>query len=323
MDRSPARLKRNRRTRKPQRSRAVPWMASILLHALVIAAGLVVTWTVVQEDSRPLPRPIVADFKATAFMPVDELPVTQIQDSIEPTLEPPPPIPVKTTSPEQVDMTWAVIDASMAARAGESKHDAGFAGARATNARSIVYVIDASGSMTTWLTMVLKALDQSLSRLDSAQRYAVVFFQGDQAIVVPPDRLQPARSRNIRNTMNWTRKGSNLMPGGGSNPLPALEVALQMQPDVIFMLSEGLEGPGSDTMNGTSMLQKLDELNPIADPVTGNRWTRIQCIRIGSDAGSADAESSLMKNIAERHGGSGGWVSLSRSDLMNDSGEDQ
>ncbi|MEE2907594.1 MAG: hypothetical protein VX527_07140 [Planctomycetota bacterium] len=298
-------------------------MASVLLHALVIAAGLVVTWTVVQEESRPPPRPIVADFKATAFLPVDELPVSTIETIDTPPVEAPPPEPYEPAEPKLTDMTWAVFDASQAGRAESRGHDASFAGARATNARSVVYVIDASGSMTTWLSMVLTALSQSLNRLDSAQRYAVIFFQGDQAIIVPPDRLQPAQSRAIRKTMAWTKQGANLMPGGGSNPIPALEAALQLEPDVIFLLSEGLEGRGGTTGDRTSMLARLDELNPIADPVTGNRWTRIQCIRIGTERETIDDTPTLMQTIAKHHGGPGGWMSLDRSDLTEDPGADQ
>ena len=294
-----------------------------MLHAVVIAAGLVVTWTVVQDDSRPPPRPIVADFKATTFMPVDELPVSDSPIEVETPEEVLPPVPIEVKTSEPVDMTWAVIDASMAAREDPSDQQAGFAGARATNARSIVYVIDASGSMITWLTMVLKALDQSLERLDSSQRYSVIFFQGDRAVMVPPDRLQPARRRTIRNTMNWTRQGANLMPGGGSNPMPALQAALELQPDVIFLLSEGLQGPGGEMVDHVAVLNSLDELNPIADPVTGNRWTRIQCIQIGNDVMEQPDDNSLLKAIAERHGGPDGWIRLGRSDLIKDSGADQ
>lgn len=298
-------------------------MASVFLHALVIAAGLVVTWTVVQEDSRPPPRPIVADFKATAFLPVDELPVSEIETTATPLVETTPPEPYKPAKPEPTDMTWAVFDASQAGQANSTDREANFAGVRATNARSIVYVIDASGSMTTWLPMVLTALSQSLNRLNSAQRYAVIFFQGDRAIMVPPDRLQRAQLRTIRKTMAWTQQGRNLIPGGGSNPIPALEAALRLEPDVIFLLSEGLEGPGGGSVDSQSLLVTLNELNPIADPVTGNRWTRIQCIRIGADRDSRDDTPTLMQTIAEHHGGPGGWISLDRSDLTEDSGADQ
>jgi len=283
-----------------------------------------VTWTVVQDDTGPPPRPVIADFMATSYMPVDDLPITEASSEvIEPPIEVIPPVPIERSPSMPIDPTWAVIDASMAARDGDREQAAGFAGARATNARSIVYVIDASGSMITWLTMVLEALSQSLDRLDASQRYAVMFFQGDEVITVPPARLQSARQRNIRNTTQWTRQGANLMPGGGSNPLPALQAALELQPDVIFLLSEGLQGPRGDLVDQSAVLTSLDELNPIADPVTGRRWTTIQCIQVSNDAMEAAEDHSLLKSIADRHGGPDGWTSLGRSDLIRRSGADQ
>ena len=42
--------------------------------------------------------------------------------------------------------------------------------------------------------------------------------------------------------MEWASRGANLIPGGGSNPLAAMEDAFSLRPDVIFLLSEGLDG---------------------------------------------------------------------------------
>ena len=301
--------------------RIMPWLASVLLHVGLVAAALLVTWSVIQQPDRAPPRPIVADFRAHAFLPVDELPETTLQSPDE---RPPeivaPPAPVDPPAPVEFDLNTAidlspiVFSRSSSADRQSIQSEASFAGTKMTNARSIVYVIDASGSMTTWLPLVLEALSQSLNRLDQAQRYAVLFFQSGRAIRVPPEnRLQRVSPRSIRETLAWTQRGVNLIPGGNSDPLAAMEAALLLEPDVIFLLSEGLDGPGGSVGDHELMMQRLDELNPIADPVSGMRWTRVQCIQIGDDEMKPGI---LMQRISERHGGPDGWTGMSRTELM-------
>ena len=304
-----------KKRRGGDRRRIIPWLASIVLHVGLIVTALLVTWSVIQDSDRPPPRPIVADFRAHAFLPVDELPDAAVQspDELPPEIVDPP-TPMEFELNSAADLTQIVFNASSAANRSSQQSEASFAGTKMTNARSIVYVIDASGSMTTWLPLVLEALDQSLNRLDSAQRYAVFFFQGGRAIGVPPfDRLQPVSSRSIRETLAWTQRGSNLIPGGNSDPLAAIEAALSLEPDVIFLLSEGLDGGGGSVGDHDAMMERMDKLNPIADPVSGMRWTRVQCIQIGDDEINPGI---LMQRIADRHGGPDGWTGMSRTELM-------
>ena len=290
-------------------------MASGLLHAMVIAAGLVITWTVIQDESRPKPRPIISDFRSTAFLPVQTLPVPEAPAIDEtPEIESPPEIMIPVL-PELTEPTWANMDMSYGSSQSSSDTQAEFAGARVTNARSLVYVIDASGSMMTWLPMVLDALEQSLERLSPSQRFSVLFFQRDRSIPVPPERLVKASPANIDRVMKWSSRGANLIPGGGSNPMPALEQAFALEPDVIFLLSEGLDGTNGSTLEVDQLFQRLDTLNPIADPVNSTRWTRIQCIEIGADQENDDDGDSTMQRLGERYGGSDGWIRLGRKEL--------
>lgn len=291
-------------------------MASGLLHAMVIAAGLVITWTVIQDDSRPKPRPIVSDFRSTAFLPVQTLSTPEpatVDDT--PEIETPPEI-MMPVLPELTEPTWSYMDMSDLASQSNADTQAEFAGARVTNARSLVYVIDASGSMMTWLPMVLEALEQSLDRLSPSQRFAVIFFQRDRAIPVPPERLVKATSTNINRVMDWADQGANLIPGGGSNPLPAMEKAFLLEPDVIFLLSEGLDGTNGSRLEVDVLFERLDSLNPIADPVNSTRWTRIQCIEIGADQKNDEDGDSTMQMIGERYGGPDGWIRLGRKELV-------
>jgi hypothetical protein len=73
-----------------------------------------------------------------------------------------------------------------------------FAGLRASNAQSIVYVVDASGSLIGTLPVVRRELEQSLRRLDPSQRFSVVFFQRNQALEAPVPEGTKASSGGLR-----------------------------------------------------------------------------------------------------------------------------
>lgn len=292
-------------------------MASGLLHALVIVAGLIITWTVIQDDDGREPRPIVSDFRSTAFLPVQVLPSPEpeeVEETLEQESSPEIMVPVL---PDIAEPTWVNMDLTQNASPSAGSEQVEFAGARVTNARSLVYVIDASGSMMTWLPMVLEALGQSLDRLSANQRFAVIFFQGDRALMVPPGRLVKANASNIARTMDWSAQGRNLIPGGGSNPWPALERAFAMEPDVVFLLSEGLDGTDDSSLRLDELFKRIDRLNPIADPVTGARWTRIQCIEIGAERANEEDGDLTMRRLGGRYGGPDGWIRLGREELVN------
>lgn len=292
-------------------------MASGLLHALVIVAGLIITWTVIQDDDGREPRPIVSDFRSTAFLPVQVLPAPEpekVEETLEQESSPEIMVPVL---PDIAEPTWVNMDLTQNASPSAGSEQVEFAGARVTNARSLVYVIDASGSMMTWLPMVLEALGQSLDRLSANQRFAVIFFQGDRALMVPPRRLVKANASNIARTMDWSAQGRNLIPGGGSNPWPALERAFAMEPDVVFLLSEGLDGTDDSSLRLDELFKRIDRLNPIADPVTGARWTRIQCIEIGAERANEEDGDLTMRGLGGRYGGTDGWIRLGREELVN------
>ena len=62
-----------------------------------------------------------------------------------------------------------------------SRSGATFAGTSSTNARKIVYAIDASGSMISSIQIVLEELTRSLENLSPKQSFTVIFFQNDAA----------------------------------------------------------------------------------------------------------------------------------------------
>lgn len=300
--------------------RIVPWVASAAIHLALITAGFLITWTVVSRLQEDEPELIIADFHASQFDPVTAASApAQPLDSPAPSVAPAvPSLSLDQRLVEQLtargpgDQLGQLADAAtrsgLADFAPQSSGQASFIGLRATNARKIVYVIDASGSMIRMLPIVLDELNKSLERLSPKQSFAIVFFQRNEALLVPPiNRLTPADADARRAALAWIK--SNVIPSGRSNPLKAIEAALRLQPDAVFMLSENITGSGEFEIDQRDLLARLDELNPI-DPRTGRRRTQINCIQFLS----IDPIDTLRK-ISDAHGGPNGYKYLDRSEL--------
>ena len=82
-----------------------------------------------------------------------------------------------------------------------------------------------------------------MAQLAPPQRFSVVFFQDNEAVPMPNFAALPlATADHKRAALRWMHQ--EVVPRGRSNPLRALEMALAIQPDVIFLLSENITGAG-------------------------------------------------------------------------------
>ncbi len=189
-----------------------------------------------------------------------------------------------------------------------------FAGVKADRAERVVYVVDASGAMTTSLTFVLDELSRSIGRLDESQQFQVILFRepppsgGDGAaatatgfeIFHPPGArvagLLRANDSNKDAVRGWLR---TVRPLGRSAPLPGLRAALALKPQLVFLLTRSITRSGSTPQWGSgnaAVLKTLDELNP-HDRVTGRRAVTLKAIQFLDDDPSG-----LLRSIAEQHG---------------------
>jgi hypothetical protein len=103
---------------------------------------------------------------------------------------------------------------------------------------SFVYVVDCSGSMkeSGKLERAKYELLQSIDQLSDDQKYFVIFYNTD---AIPMDGKAPieATEDNFARTRRWVEL---VDANGGTNPLPALLIALSLRPDAIYFLSDGL-----------------------------------------------------------------------------------
>jgi uncharacterized protein with von Willebrand factor type A (vWA) domain len=122
---------------------------------------------------------------------------------------------------------------------GIGKQSARFFGLGAEETKSVVYVIDCSGSMgrpPQKFLMAQKELIRSIYALQPDQRFYVIFFN-DRMIPMQGSDMLLATDGNKDEICGWI---STAFSGGGTNPQPALERALQLQPEIIYVLSDGL-----------------------------------------------------------------------------------
>lgn len=114
-----------------------------------------------------------------------------------------------------------------------------FFGLGAEKTKSIVYVIDCSGSMghpPFKLRMAKKELLRSIQALKPEQSFYVIFFS-DRMFPMPGSNMMAATDANKETARQWIEGG---FPHGGTNPLPAVLSGLQLQPETMYVLSDGL-----------------------------------------------------------------------------------
>jgi hypothetical protein len=187
--------------------------------------------------------------------------------------------------------------------------DIGFAGLGASNARSVVYVVDASGPMVGTLPIVINELERSVLTLDPAQTFQVIFINKnglDLGFAIAPlsDGLIRALPEQTRQVIRWCR---TIQATGPSEPLPALERALALRPDAVFLFSRVSSYIGAYEQNReqrldaerTAAMSRLDQLNPRSGEANLRR-TAIKVVQFHEQDPSG-----LFRAIAREHGGEG------------------
>lgn len=297
--------------------RVVPWVSSIVLHGGMIVLGFVIVFGV-QLINEEDPVLVSADFRNLQYNPFsmlnpnqDEIDRQTAQDrmrseSIADTLSDQlreldvDPISLLSDSATRTDLARFAPQP----RQGTAK----FAGLTGTNARRIIFVVDASGSMITTFGIIIEELARSIDALVPQQSFQIMFFQKNEAVIVPPeDRLIKAVTTEKVRVLSWIR--DHIIPMGRSNPIEAIRAALALKPDLIFLLSNDITGSGQFEIDQDDLLATLDRLNPI-DAGTGRRRTQIQCVQF------LDPDPlNTLKKIALEHGGPKGYKFLSREEL--------
>ncbi len=111
-----------------------------------------------------------------------------------------------------------------------------------SNARNIVFLCDASGSMMTVMTDLKRELNKTITGLSPVQSFGVIFFAGDAKPMVFKPQLVMANPDNKKTSRVWV---GDMSAFGNTNPLPAIRQAFALQPDLIFVLTDGFDNADS------------------------------------------------------------------------------
>jgi hypothetical protein len=163
-----------------------------------------------------------------------------------------------------------------------------------------VYVLDRSGSMggagRTALKAVKAELAKSLENLDTVNQFQVVFYNERPTIFNPtgtPGRLAFATEQNIQRALRYIE---TITADGGTDHEEALKLAIRLQPDVIFLLTD------ADDPKLTP--RQLEKIRDMASGVI------IHTIEFGD--GAKHDENNFLVELAKQNRGRHVYVDLSK-----------
>lgn len=103
-----------------------------------------------------------------------------------------------------------------------------------------VYIIDTSGSMHDGgrLGLARSQLISSLNMLQPHQQFQVIFY-GDSALQMMIRKRRGMHAATLPNLNAAAGQIQQVNPAGGTSHLPALSLAFQLKPDVVYFLTDG------------------------------------------------------------------------------------
>ena len=290
-------------------TRLAPWGISLALHTALICTTFFVVWSVVNavdDKSHIIAELELAPEPASDPIQTTALTTTQpVQAQPTPSL---PPVPTQQLL-DAVDLSddliglegLAAADATpLAPAAAQPALTASFMGNRGGNARSIVFLIDASGSLVDVLDYAIRELARSVRRLNAQQKFTVLFigdFDGKPFREIPPGNLQPATTEFKNQTVEWIDLDQqNVFNNGTGDPMPAIRRALSYRPDLLYLLSDDITGRQAYEINQQKLLDDIRSVN--------RSRTKINTIQfVYPDPLAADGSPGTLELIADQSGG--------------------
>ncbi|QDT35883.1 vWA domain-containing protein [Stratiformator vulcanicus] len=120
--------------------------------------------------------------------------------------------------------------------AAKGKSKTSFFGIEA-NGKHFAFIVDRSGSMSTFNAIyhAKKELIRAIGALGVDSRYDIVFYNHEHVAVASPQGSETLRA-SFKEQL--PQQINAVLPFGGTNPMPALRVALKRRPDVVFFLTD-------------------------------------------------------------------------------------
>ncbi len=225
------------------------WLSSMFFHLIVILGLALLTMPVTAPQTVSL---TIATDEYTELGEVEELTIdlsaVKTLDNIDPSRSPMPPellalnsaVEFEETEDAQQLQGYLGNDTLRRHWASGEMGTASFFGVDASGDR-IVYIVDRSGSMqgSRWQRASYELI-RSIEQLQPDQKFFVFLFS-DRCHPMPrlagPNQLVPATSPNIEAAKRWILRQS---PAEDTHPLSSVKRALRLNPDTIFLLTDGM-----------------------------------------------------------------------------------
>ena len=228
------------------------WFLSIAVHLFLLAGmfALVFPYGARDDDSDlPIAKTEIVgsletgSFSSSASPNLTEAPSTLPEPALEFTPKPPP-SPIDLAPSTRTDLSIVGIGSGgdltrLGLSIGASTGPRFFGlGTSAKEAKHIVYVVDRRGSMIGSFEFVQQELRRSIGQLRRSQKFHVIFFNSGRPLESPPRRLVGARDKEKEAFFAFLNQVS---PSGGTEPASAIQRALSLEPDIIYLLSDGMQ----------------------------------------------------------------------------------
>ncbi len=152
------------------------------------------------------------------------------------------------------------------------------------NAYKVVYVVDASASLSYYMNDVVEQMRKSIRDLVPTQSFHIIVTYNREVREFSPRRLVPANAQYKREASTFL---GTITSGGKADPIEAMRRAFAVRPELIYFLSDGDYRDIQEELERT-----LVQLNADGG---------VAITTIGFDPSPAPTE--LLKRIAQRHHG--------------------
>ncbi|WP_432797568.1 vWA domain-containing protein [Poriferisphaera sp. WC338] len=248
-----------------------PWLISGGIHLILILIAIFAVWTtvtVIQDQQIVVPNIRLSDTPGSPLTQTDFKPLEQTSNTARRSI-------TQIDTPQTTLNVKPVTEVPMIGLAGGASKINPFAADMASgaefktnffgsggNARKIIFVVDASGSLIDTMKYVLLELQKTIRNLSDKQTFTVIFFQGNEVFEVPPKGLKQATASQKQAVIDWIDpRKHNVVPSKQTNPIKALTQALKYKPGLIYLLSDNITGQGQYEVNQKHLLREIARAN--------------------------------------------------------------
>ncbi len=148
------------------------------------------------------------------------------------------------------------------------------------NAYNIIYIVDRSASMIDSIEPLKRELRRSINDLQPMQKFHIIFFSSGKPLEGPAGEMTWATDRNKAKYGEFI---DSVKAEGQTDPQWAFQRALQMDPDLVYLLTDGIFN------------------EKIGDKII--EWARLHKVKINTIAYVWESGGTLLRRIAEQTGG--------------------